>query len=284
MTTKCVELADSVVWSDSEGQLAIYSRRARNGTVARGTAAVALEKIMQLLMSGAATQSEVVAATVGIVDEETTEELLRRLGRVGCLTSRQKVVDSHPSDLTVLIVCRQGVVPDQLRDTLREAGLDVHRVQPEQAQFRAEDFVVGLDLFGDPSELLDLNRRAVAVGAQSLMAEAGSGWLRLGPVTLPGESACWECDWLRGVTGGRAERPPVWIRTPLERSPSTPRFAAVVDLLAQAVLSGLGIQEPSAISRALDFRLADFYLARWPVLEVPNCAACSAAPLPEADE
>lgn len=187
------------------------------------------------------------------------------------------------------VVVRGGAAAaDDVAGLLSAAGIgDVERASWDEER-RRPDLTIVVPAPDETPRLVEWNAHALAVGVRWLPVRPFDGLIvAVGPLVVPGESACFECLLLRmaghleyGRDIGHLETVPV-------AAPASPALetltAGVVAHLATGCLAGPDLALPSLLY-VLETR-PSLALGSHTVLRVPRCPACShveriAPPLP----
>ncbi len=131
-----------------------------------------------------------------------------------------------------------------------------------------------------PSELAAFNRRRLAEGRPWLLLSLQTAWARVGPLFVPGETACAECYRAR-LAANRAE-PGAWrsweaLDLPAGSVPVPAHESAVAALAAAELERYLGRAGPPLLAgRVLVLDLATLESSLEAVLANPYCPDCGA--------
>jgi bacteriocin biosynthesis cyclodehydratase domain-containing protein len=283
------QLNERVLVHDDGTDIGFYSAAEGRGSVLRGLGAAVFRDLYPRLRRAPFMKAEL-AACPHLADDGTREEFL------SLLLARKLVIPAGPST-------REGPAPSRrkrlglsgsrrLVELLqpRLEGLGLRDISLEERDFSTED-VRGLDLLVLVDDTLNikkhraLNTLAMASGVNFLSVRLFGTTLELGPLVVPGASACFECYWHRLQAAATAGGPPPWLLE-LERTP----VAVSESSLAEALYPVAAVHAALEIHRCLEGGTPPLSLARLiahdvstlgtrfhPLLEVPGCHACAMA-------
>ena len=130
-----------------------------------------------------------------------------------------------------------------------------------------------------------LNRASLAQGVPALYSELSSHTARVGPLVVPGSTACFMCYRMRGLACMDDFEPEMAWEEHLDRQRQPrlhtratlpPLAAQVGGVLAQEALKLLlGLRPTSLASHVLDLDALKLVPSLHPVLEKPDCPVCS---------
>lgn len=130
-----------------------------------------------------------------------------------------------------------------------------------------------------PSQIAEVNRRMLAARRPWMVVSLQTSWARVGPLFVPGETACWEC-WRARLHANRAHPEAHRAFEALDRPPGSVSVAAheavVAGLVAAEVARFLVEGAPQLAGRVLVLDLATLEVELEPVLVAPYCPACRA--------
>lgn len=167
-------------------------------------------------------------------------------------------------------------------------GLEqIRAVQPFASW--AGSLVILADDLVDPHRSRALNRAALAHGFSTLHVALDGPFVLVGPLVVPGASACWECFETRLVMNLRDSAVYVGYKEALASgnvegaADPVPVVASLAASLAVTdALSFVTTDEAVTIDQAWSVFLPTMEIANHEVLRVPGCAGCGASP--ERDE
>ena len=209
-------------------------------------------------------------------------------------------LDGRPREAIAVPGARPGEIEDALRG-LSEAGLLDDRQPPRAgsvalrgasplwarirpllaAEVREDaDLVLVHAEATAPSALAEWNRRALADRRSWLLLSLQTAWARVGPLFVPGETACFDCYAAR--LAANREEPDAWrafeaLDVPAGSVPVPAHEAAVAGIAAAEVARFLGRAAPPLLAgRVLVLDLATLESSIETVLAAPYCPACGA--------
>jgi bacteriocin biosynthesis cyclodehydratase domain-containing protein len=299
-----------VRWRDSTTDVSFYFPQKGTGTVLRGVGATLFRALAPALRRGATLRDACAATT--LVDEATTSAFLATLVERGIAVSDVETAATAPDGLAsrAVGICGSARLVSGVVARLRSMGatrmfVDAGAVAalglPEAAAdaVRPLEATTRLDLLVFVDDALhverhrQLNREALRAGTRFLSVRLTRAGFELGPLVLPGKSACFDCYWTR-LQAGVLEAPPAWVVTPDATVDAweAPRHAADASVRAIAMehvaleiaraVGGEGT--PLALGALLEHDCTTLDTRRRPILEVPGCTACALVdPLAERD-
>lgn len=191
-------------------------------------------------------------------------------------------------DGAAALVGGQGQLAAETAEVLERSGVSARRA----------DSLVGLPTAGLPAggtdvslvvwcsdspeaaDLAAVNTSAVRAGVPWLAATLGANHATVGPLVLPGQSACHECFRLR-LRGNRsmlddALGTPVATAVP-RREPALPAYFVTLvaaTAAAEAVRRLSGLARPATVGAFLSLTPAEAVASRHEVLKLPRCPVC----------
>lgn len=260
-----------------------------------GAASTQLLPALLPLLDGSRTVDEIVDA-LGRPVEAAVENALGLLTRHGLLTEGPGPGAAPPSrvERTALFLAQAAPLPPaRIRDELetarvllegdRELAAATSRllrrsgVSCVSSESAATFFATAATRAGDP--LLDRRNAHVL--------EHGTPWLpfgcfdgaaaTVGPLVVPGETACYRCFVLRRDASSGCTPELVSLRPVAVRAPIAPTLvAAVAAIAAERILRWLGLADPRLPGTVATMTVAPrLELADEAVLRAPRCPACS---------
>lgn len=167
-------------------------------------------------------------------------------------------------------------------------GLEQSRAMQPFAPW-AQSLVILADDLVDPHRSRALNRAALAHGFPTLHVALDGPFVLVGPLVVPGASACWECFETRLVMNLRDSAVYVGYKKALARGnvdgalDPVPVVASLAASLAVTdALSFVATDEAVTINQTWSIFLPTMEITSHDVLRVPGCAGCGASP--ERDE
>lgn len=149
------------------------------------------------------------------------------------------------------------------------------------------DLLVGCFDRGFASAHHWINREAVARGVPAVYAELRAHRARVGPLVIPGETACYMCYRMRSIACeehfadamAHEEYLDSSKRPALHRRPGVPPLSGwTASVLALEILKRLLSLPISLAGRLLEFDAFSFATEFHPVLQKPDCPVCGPAP------
>lgn len=184
--------------SDDGTDVTYYQASTRSGFVARGLAAVALVKVWSLLEGGRPATVETLAEHVG---GDHAPELVDGFVSRGLLVSVDTTSRIGSERRLETVIVGAATLAKRLAEDLRgivapEHGLTVmDDVDPDTVE--SVDVLVGIEALNGVPRLESWNRMAAAAGTVFVPAVVSPADTIVGPVVLPGGSACFSCFWTR---------------------------------------------------------------------------------------
>ena len=193
MSTPSYTLAEGVRASLADERMLVYLPGAARGFAVMG---VALEVVGHMLRAGpGASWSAATVADLGI-PPRTAERIVDELVGRCFLEHAGAPDDAAPSELPVtrrLVVASDGDIPSPLGG-LRPVVADLW--QPT-VELRNGDLVVVQAHAANARLVWEWNRRAVRASAHFLPVRYTESGFEVGPLAIPGFTACFECYWWR---------------------------------------------------------------------------------------
>ena len=283
-----------------EGDVVVLEH-AHRAVVLEGAAVRRLLPALLPLLDGTRTLEEIVAAVGSAAAEAvrralallTEKDLLVAGPPPGCAGEPRAAVEElaaaagvAPAGVAERIAAARVAVAGgataagEVARLLRRAGIGTVRRPAFGDTGDGDDLVVVAPAAGELGALEDRNERALATGVPWLQLLPFDGRLAaVGPLFLPGETACWACYRIRRAgADGLAEAGRLLEAVPPRASAGPSLTAATAAVAADLVVRWLGLRDP---------RLPGVLFAVEPdrgllstaheVLRVPRCPACSAA-------
>jgi bacteriocin biosynthesis cyclodehydratase domain-containing protein len=268
-----------------------------------GRAATALMPALLALLDGTRTVEELVTA-LGRAAEPAIANALDVLGRLGLLVDGDSVTTDDPgspgaADAALFAAALRRTSPGKAREALAgarvsiagsgpasrevaqlldDAGVGDVRAVPLEVAQSGEDLVVATPGRDELDRLVSLNGRLLRAPTPWLQLLPTDGRLVvIGPLFLPGHSACHSCYQLRRAACSNYEADFQTVATAPARAPF-PRalIAAAAGLAATLAIRWLATRDPALPGRFYALETgAVLALSCHHVLRVPRCPACS---------
>lgn len=280
---KLRELAEGMLVDDRGSSIALFRPASGSGTVLRGVGVEVFREMRRLLEEGAG-ESELCEA-VSVVDRDMALSFLARLESRGLVAARgaQPVLRDAGSGKGPVVLEGSASLVEAAGSRLAELGCEI--LDPSGLLDTEKRPTLGV-LIDDRLEIrehLRLNREFLGSGIPFLSARLYGSRCELGPLALPGLSACYECYWER--LQGSISTVPEWLadgkESAMSAGPIRESLARIaVELLSlevERLLSGRSV--PSLLGRAVSFDASTITATSHPVVEAPDCGACRFARL-----
>jgi bacteriocin biosynthesis cyclodehydratase domain-containing protein len=277
---------------DADGVFSVLLVRERTGFAAMGTAAEALALLHGALhgRTDAVDRSFLRSTLVRVVPEEDLEQLITQL------VQRAILLEALPpaQEEAGVGVCFIGLNGDcralvtAVTSGPLPAGLAVTDVRHgHEAASRAgdsdADLTVLVDHAGDDALVARAGRAMALARRPYLPVQMLAGRVRLGPLSLPGDSACFRCSLDRAYTN-RGIPGQFMDAAPAGASPgATGRDRAFDELCAAALLGpelrafAEGPLATRSLGRMIEFDAASLSIRHSPVVQSPVCDDCRVA-------
>lgn len=181
-----------------------------------------------------------------------------------------------------VFVCGASLTAESLVAQLRESGVFTNcnpaLIPPEEIPSETSLIVVAPSCT-QYGEVRALNRRLHAGGRKWMLVAPHEGKAAfVGPIFVPGETACYECCLLRRESNAKFAKEPYISAAHATRFPQAPFTASMIaTVAAYSIYQHLVADSPWPVGRihSLEFRW-DLGIEAHNVLRVPRCPVCSA--------
>lgn len=275
-------LHPDLLWNDVAGQVTVVIPCMRVGFASRGLTAEAIRRLLDDC-SGPTEREKLLHSFRGLYDTDSATELLTALEARHVIVAATRAADDPPPRRVLLV--NAGPYRDQLASSFElveiETSFEIEELDREEASH--PPIGVYLDLYSQPADAAAATTRFSSAGMISQVASVGHNWLRLSPISFPGQSACFTCEWIRRKISKDAPDMPDWRGVPrawsLDRLTEATRqvMGGLIVASVSSIFAGGG---PPSLAQSTYIDLERWVFRTSSVIEVPDCPSCSSAPLP----
>lgn len=261
--------------------VALYSPSSGRGTVVAGVYADLLVRALESVGSRPFAMSALVALS-GAGTESHWTQLVENLVARGLIHPSPHDI---PTTATRVLIAADGLTRHLFSVALEHSPLGAASVGlAETADWPTEsvDVVVSVGDGLDTGAFRAANERCVDADLRYLPVRLGASSIELGPLVIPGLTACFDCLWWRqelefGRSMEESEdgcRTLSGARLVRGRGSAVPALAVATVLAELGRVVGGGPGLPDALGRLITVRLEPIDVRRAAVLRLPDCPTC----------
>ncbi|WP_394825530.1 TOMM precursor leader peptide-binding protein [Pendulispora albinea] len=290
---------------DDGSSVYFYWPAEARGTALRGLAAELFRALRPVLQGDSVARATLVGALAHLVDAERALELITMLNDKEVLVvddgagpkltslSEKRIAltgSARLIDPVVIHLASFGARDLALEEPLLATpnGVRVTPTNLENGDLASLDLIALLDDRLNIRRHRELNAAAIAAKTKFVSMRLFGSSFEMGPLVLPGKTACFECFWHRLQAREEEHGPPKWF-TEMTKPPIATSEGPTAEALYQIAAAHIALEirrcltretVPISMGRVVEHDVAAPRLEVHRVLEVPGCQACGAADVP----